>query len=285
MEKNQFSYEIIFIDDGSTDGTWDQIQSITCSSELMSVRGIQLSRHQGKNWAQAIGLRETTPAIGPVVLMDSDGQHDPQLIPDAVAKSLASGTCQIAKRYDYKRRMTSRIGLWSLAYLGKAVNVPMALDLGEFVVLTPESANELANSPDLGLLPLIPLVQQACPSFRVFDAPVAARLDGTQGSRWTVDQLWHKAFLHLLVDPWKLLPRLALIAFVVFALLGAYGLFVGVVSIVQAEFLGVGSVLVALIISVGLLTILQIMTLGVLVVFLRQLTIRQKLGAREFMDD
>lgn len=281
----QYSLSLVFIDDGSTDETWTEIQAMTCSNELMTVRGLQLARHQGKNWAQAIGLRELTPANGPIVLMDSDGQHDPNLIPSAVSLSMLTRKCQIAKRFDYRRRITSRIGLWSLSLLGKTVNVPMSLDLGEFVVLTPQAANELAASEDLGLLTLVPLVQRVCPSFGVFDAPVAPRLDGTQGTRWTVDQLWHKAFLHLLVDPWKLLPRLALITFLVFALLGAYGIFVGVVSIAQSEFLGVGSVLVALIISVGLVAVLQIMTLGILVIFIRQFNSRQKSEASEVSDD
>jgi glycosyltransferase involved in cell wall biosynthesis len=47
MEDNGFSYEIIFVDDGSTDGSWDIIKSLKSSSE--HVKAIKFRRNYGKS--------------------------------------------------------------------------------------------------------------------------------------------------------------------------------------------------------------------------------------------
>ncbi|MBN2758160.1 MAG: glycosyltransferase, partial [Bacteroidales bacterium] len=54
MQSNQFSYELILIDDGSTDNTWLIIE--TLSNEISEVKGIKFRRNYGKSAALYCGF-------------------------------------------------------------------------------------------------------------------------------------------------------------------------------------------------------------------------------------
>ncbi len=77
LDALDMEYEIIFIDDGSTDLTWLKI--VEFSSVFSSIHGIQLSRCFGKEAALSAGLEHVTGDL--VVVMDGDLQHPPELIP------------------------------------------------------------------------------------------------------------------------------------------------------------------------------------------------------------
>ncbi|CEN34053.1 Undecaprenyl-phosphate Ara4FN transferase (fragment) [Capnocytophaga canimorsus] len=57
MRKNAFSYEIIFIDDGSTDGSWNEIKRI--AAEDNQVKGIRFLKNYGKSQALNIGFKKS----------------------------------------------------------------------------------------------------------------------------------------------------------------------------------------------------------------------------------
>src|ERR1700737_1551595 len=76
------SYEIIYIDDGSTDKTFMQLQEVAATNPHVQV--IQLSRKFGQTAAIAAGIAHSTGKI--LVLMDGDLQNDPQDIPRLLAK-------------------------------------------------------------------------------------------------------------------------------------------------------------------------------------------------------
>ncbi|UGU15562.1 glycosyltransferase family 2 protein [Sinomicrobium kalidii] len=78
MQSNRFSYEIIFIDDGSTDGSWDTIESL--ASENKAVRGIRFFRNYGKSQALHAGFRMAQGDV--VITMDADLQDNPEEIPE-----------------------------------------------------------------------------------------------------------------------------------------------------------------------------------------------------------
>ncbi|MBK8507436.1 MAG: glycosyltransferase family 2 protein [Candidatus Competibacteraceae bacterium] len=71
------SYEILLVDDGSPDNTWEEI--IKQTKRFNQVRGIKLSRNFGKEAALAAGLENVSGAA--VLVMDGDLQHPPDLIP------------------------------------------------------------------------------------------------------------------------------------------------------------------------------------------------------------
>lgn len=75
-------YEIIVVDDGSRDGTFDVLRSVAASNPR--VRGLRLSRNFGKEAALLAGLRAARGAC--VVTLDADLQHPPKLIPALLEK-------------------------------------------------------------------------------------------------------------------------------------------------------------------------------------------------------
>jgi glycosyltransferase involved in cell wall biosynthesis len=83
------SYEFIFIDDGSKDHTWNEIQKL--ASAHPSVKGIRFSRNFGKEYATAAGVSESKGSA--VLLIDADLQHPPHLIPQMIH-------CWAEEKYD-----------------------------------------------------------------------------------------------------------------------------------------------------------------------------------------
>lgn len=76
-EQNKLSYEIIFIDDGSTDNSWGIIKEL--SLENKNIRGIRFSRNYGKSAALHTGFQKASGEI--VFTMDADLQDSPDEIP------------------------------------------------------------------------------------------------------------------------------------------------------------------------------------------------------------
>lgn len=78
MDANDFSYEIVFIDDGSTDSSWGIIEQLR--KENSSVRGIKFQRNYGKSAALYCGFAATKGDV--VITMDADLQDSPDEIPE-----------------------------------------------------------------------------------------------------------------------------------------------------------------------------------------------------------
>ena len=77
MQSNSYSYEIIFIDDGSTDNSWKIISAL--SKKDTSVKGIKFNRNYGKSQALHAGFLTTKGKV--VITMDADLQDNPEEIP------------------------------------------------------------------------------------------------------------------------------------------------------------------------------------------------------------
>ncbi len=76
LEENQIDYELIFISDGSKDGTFEEIKKVSAANSR--IKGAQFSRNFGKEAGIFAGLELT--AGDAVVVMDCDLQHPPQVI-------------------------------------------------------------------------------------------------------------------------------------------------------------------------------------------------------------
>lgn len=77
LDNDGAQYELIFVDDGSSDGTWDIIETLSDSDP--NIRGIRFSRNFGKEGAIFAGLRRCVGDCAAVI--DCDLQHPPELIP------------------------------------------------------------------------------------------------------------------------------------------------------------------------------------------------------------
>lgn len=78
MQKNAYTYEVIFIDDGSTDNSWQIIQ--TLSHENEHVKGIRFMKNFGKSQALHAGFAKAKGDV--VITMDADLQDNPDEIPE-----------------------------------------------------------------------------------------------------------------------------------------------------------------------------------------------------------
>lgn len=100
MKENNFSYEVIFVNDGSTDHSWNVIEDLKQKSEY--VKGIKFRRNYGKSPALFCGFERAQGDV--VITMDADLQDSPDEIPELYRMiteddyDLVSGYKQ--KRYD-----------------------------------------------------------------------------------------------------------------------------------------------------------------------------------------
>lgn len=100
MDANGFTYEVIYVNDGSTDGSWEVIQRLAASTP--SVKGVCFRRNYGKSPALNTGFRRAKGDV--VITMDADLQDSPDEIPELYRMitqdkyDLVSGWKQ--KRYD-----------------------------------------------------------------------------------------------------------------------------------------------------------------------------------------
>jgi glycosyltransferase involved in cell wall biosynthesis len=100
LKENQYNYEIIFIDDGSIDGSWKTIKSI--SEKDKHVKGIKFSKNFGKSQALHAGFNHAKGDV--VVTMDADLQDYPEEIPSMISMLLSDQLDLVSgwkkKRYD-----------------------------------------------------------------------------------------------------------------------------------------------------------------------------------------
>lgn len=78
MDRENFSYEVIMVDDGSTDNSWKMIKEL--SEKNSSIRGISFRRNYGKSAALFHGFKAAAGRV--VVTMDADLQDSPEEIPE-----------------------------------------------------------------------------------------------------------------------------------------------------------------------------------------------------------
>ncbi len=115
MQSNRFSYEIIFIDDGSSDGSWATIMQLSQKDD--NVKGIRFLKNFGKSQALHAGFAKAEGDV--VITMDADLQDNPEEIPElynmiVVDKfDLVSGWKK--KRYDsvIAKNLPSKLFNWA----------------------------------------------------------------------------------------------------------------------------------------------------------------------------
>lgn len=82
IDSSKFEYEFIFVNDGSSDGTWKAISAL--AKKDTHVTGVNFSRNFGHAMALEAGLLEAKGDL--IIMLDSDLQHPPSLIPELIKK-------------------------------------------------------------------------------------------------------------------------------------------------------------------------------------------------------
>ena len=111
MKENDFTYEIIFVDDGSTDTSWSVIEQLR--KENQNIYGIRFQRNYGKSAALNVGFEHVKGDV--VITMDADLQDSPDEIPE-LYKMIKEGGFDLVsgwkkKRYDntFAKNIPSKI--------------------------------------------------------------------------------------------------------------------------------------------------------------------------------
>jgi glycosyltransferase involved in cell wall biosynthesis len=101
-------YELVLVDDGSPDNTWQVITAEAKTSDAL--RALRLSRNFGKESALCAGLEHARGDA--VIIMDADGQHPPSLTPDMVRLWQSSGAdiVEAVKRKRGRESLSSKFG-------------------------------------------------------------------------------------------------------------------------------------------------------------------------------
>jgi len=110
MNKNSFSYEVLLVNDGSTDKSWDVIKKL--SEKNSNIKGLKFRRNYGKSAALFCGFEEAKGDV--VITMDADLQDSPDEIPELYNMIIKEGYDIVSgwkkKRYDpFIKNSTSKI--------------------------------------------------------------------------------------------------------------------------------------------------------------------------------
>lgn len=115
MQSNHFLYEILFIDDGSTDNSWKIISELSTTNA--NVKGIRFQRNFGKSQALHAGFKAVKGDV--VITMDADLQDNPEEIPELYNLIVKDGFDLISgwkkKRYDsvIAKNLPSKLFNWA----------------------------------------------------------------------------------------------------------------------------------------------------------------------------
>jgi glycosyltransferase involved in cell wall biosynthesis len=116
MNNNNFSYEIILIDDGSTDNSWQVIESL--KNQYTNVKAIKFLRNYGKAAALQVGFTEAQGNV--VITMDADLQDSPDEIPALYRMiteekyDLVSGWKKVRHDAFFSKRLPSKLYNWTV---------------------------------------------------------------------------------------------------------------------------------------------------------------------------
>ena len=141
------SFELILVDDGSSDGTWDAIASqIACYPNIVAIK---LSRNYGHQIALTAGLSAVRGKI--VLVIDADLQDPPELLGEMLAKMKESGADVV-----YGQRRTRAGETWFKTFAAKlfyrilerSTDVLIPVDAGDFRLMSRRIADIIAQMPE-----------------------------------------------------------------------------------------------------------------------------------------
>jgi glycosyltransferase involved in cell wall biosynthesis len=228
--KRGLATEVVYVDDGSSDGTSDLAKSQPAIP--LDIQVVTLSRNFGKEAALVAGLDHAR--FGAVMFIDGDGQHPPDLIETLVSRWLDDGydVVYTAKAHRENESWLRRVGVhWFYAMINWGQRQKIPEDASDFRLLSPRAAEALRQMPERnrffkGLSSWIGFRQ-----VRVDYEPAARAHGKTTWNVWTLVGLSIEGLTSFTVAPLRVASLLGL-------LLAAGALIFGITILVQTLLFG-----------------------------------------------
>lgn len=140
------SFEIVLIDDGSTDGTWHEI--VEQADKLPNLVGVKLARNCGHQLALSAGLHQARGEQ--IFILDADLQDPPELLPDMLQLVKAGNDVVYGRRREragetwFKRKSAG----WFYSILSSLSDVDIPKDTGDFRLITRRVLEQLNAMPE-----------------------------------------------------------------------------------------------------------------------------------------
>jgi glycosyltransferase involved in cell wall biosynthesis len=188
LEQVGCDYEIVCVNDGSTDCTLERLRSARAGDR--HIRIVDLARNFGKDLAMTAGIDH---AEGDAIIpLDADLQDPPELIPELVAKWREGNDMVIAVRRDRQGDSLAKRLSATLFYraIGRMSDVPIPANAGDYRIMDRRVVDALKSMPERnrfmkGIFAWVGFKQASI----VFDRP--ARVAGS--SKWSFWKLWNFA--------------------------------------------------------------------------------------------
>lgn len=191
LDDASIPWEIVFVDDGSTDKTWAMIEKE--SNHDLHITGIQFSRNFGKESAIIAGLASASGEA--VVVMDCDLQHPPQLIPEMY--ELWKSGYEIVEGYKETRGEESAFHKKGASLFYKVISKAAGADLNnasDFKLLDRRAVKSILAMPERNMF------FRAASSwigYRSIRIPFEVQPRAAGYSKWSVRSLFKYAFTNI----------------------------------------------------------------------------------------
>lgn len=143
-QQHHYNYDLLFIDDGSSDNTINYIQDV--ANKDQHVKFISFSRNFGKESAMIAGYQHSSHCDA-VVMIDADLQHPPELIPQMIEGYMDGYDQVIAKRdrtgEKKSRKLLTRIYYRAINYFVEDIRLEDGI--GDFRLLSKRAVNSLTD--------------------------------------------------------------------------------------------------------------------------------------------
>lgn len=221
MQSNHFSYEIIFIDDGSNDASWQIISEL--SSKNTSVKGIRFIKNFGKSQALHAGFEMAQGDV--IITMDADLQDNPDEIPELYNMIMLDGFDLVSgwkkKRFDsiISKNLPSKLFNW-------AARQTSGVKLNDFNCGLKAYKNDLVKNIDVNgeMHRYIPVLAKNAGFVKITEKVVQHQARKYGETKFGIDRFIH-GFLDL-ITIW-FLSRFGKRPMHLFGALGAIMLFIG----------------------------------------------------------
>ncbi|MCU7904605.1 MAG: glycosyltransferase family 2 protein [Candidatus Thiodiazotropha sp. (ex Epidulcina cf. delphinae)] len=144
-------FEVILVDDGSTDKSWQSITALThTDSDAVRVYGLRLSRNFGKEAAILAGLHQASGNAA--IVMDADLQHPPSMIPQMLS-IWDNGKVEIVEAVKRRRQNESLLHRFSAKLYYRTFNLSSGLNIGDssdFKLLDRRVVDQYIALPEVG---------------------------------------------------------------------------------------------------------------------------------------